>query len=143
MSADSRPTILISDDEPLMVSALAREARREGLHFISDTSSEHVVDLVRNHQPDVVILDINQRIDGRDLLARLKSDPQTRDTHVVVLSGIEDQYTRTLCLQLGAADYQTKPLDPTFMIRIARLARERREAMVVPPAPLASATTAA
>lgn len=124
------PVILISDDEPLMVSALAREARRMGIHFISDTSSEHVLDLARAHQPDVIILDINQRIDGRDLLARLKKDPATRDSRVVVLTAIEDQFTRALCLELGADDYCVKPITPTFMVKVARLARERVEARV-------------
>jgi two-component system, OmpR family, response regulator AdeR len=124
-TATSRhPVILISDDEPLMVSALAREARRHGLHFISDTSSEHVHELAQRHRPDVIILDINQNIDGRDLLSRLKKDPITRDCRVIVLTAIEDQFTRTLCLELGAHDYQTKPVDSTFMIRVARLARE-------------------
>ena len=39
------PTVLISDDEPLVVSALARLARRAGLSFISDTTSDHVLEL--------------------------------------------------------------------------------------------------
>ncbi|HYX90876.1 MAG TPA: response regulator [Myxococcaceae bacterium] len=118
-----RPVVLISDDEPLMVSALAREARRHGLHFISDTSSEHVHELALRHRPEVIILDINQHIDGRDLLSRLKKDPNTRDCRVIVLTAIEDQFTRTLCLELGADDYETKPVDSTFMTRVARLAR--------------------
>jgi DNA-binding response OmpR family regulator len=117
------PVILISDDEPLMVSALAREARRQGLHFITDTSSEHVHDLAVRHHPEVIILDINQRIDGRDLLSRLKKDPATKNCRVIVLTAIEDQFTRALCMQLGADDYQTKPIDSTFMVRVARLAR--------------------
>ncbi|MBX5480445.1 MAG: response regulator [Myxococcaceae bacterium] len=118
------PTVLIADDEPLVVSALAREARRHGLSFISDVTSEHVEELARRHQPAVIILDVNQPIDGRDLLARLKKDPATRNCRVVMLSGIEDQFTRRVCLELGADDYMTKPLDPTFMTRIARMARE-------------------
>lgn len=119
--------ILIADDEPLMVSALAREARQCGLSFITDVTSEHVQELARLHQPAVIILDVKQRIDGRDLLARLKKDPATRDCAVVMLSGIEDQFTRHICLELGAHDYMTKPLDPTFMTRIARLAKEIME----------------
>jgi two-component system, OmpR family, response regulator AdeR len=123
MEATSKhPVILISDDEPLMVSALAREARRHGLHFISDTSSEHVHELAQRHRPDVIILDINQHIDGRDLLSQLKRDPITRDCRVIMLSAVEDQFTRTLCLELGADDYQTKPVDSMFMARVARLA---------------------
>lgn len=120
MSAN--PTILISDDEPLMVHALAREARRHGLSFISDTTAEHVVELARAHRPSVILLDVNQRIDGRDLLARLKKDPETAGCTVIMLSGRDDQFTRTLCLELGAHDYVAKPLDPTFMTRVARIA---------------------
>ena len=124
------PTVLISDDEPLLVSALAREARRHGLSFISDVTAEHVHELARQHQPSVIILDVNQKVDGRDLLARLKKDPQTRDCCVVMLSALEDQFIRRTCLELGAYDYMTKPIDPTFMIRIARLAKEQSERAV-------------
>lgn len=116
------PVVLISDDEPLIVSALAREAKRSGLTCISDTTSERVLDLARQHRPAVIILDINQHQDGRDLLAQLKQDPATRDCKVIILSGVEDQFTRHVCFELGADDYEVKPFDPTFMTRVARLA---------------------
>ncbi|RKG66142.1 MAG: response regulator [Myxococcaceae bacterium] len=116
------PTVLISDDEPLLVSALVREAKRSGLVCISDTTSERVLELARLHQPAVIILDLNQHQDGRDLLAQLKKDPTTRDCKVIILSGVEDQFTRHVCFELGADDYEVKPCDPTFMTRIARLA---------------------
>jgi DNA-binding response OmpR family regulator len=140
-SAPRLPVILISDDEPLMVSALAREARRQGLHFITDTSSEHVHELARRHRPEVIILDINQRIDGRDLLSRLKRDPATSNCRVIVLTAIEDQFTRALCMKLGADEYQTKPIDSTFMQRVARLARASADAGTPAraPAPTSSA----
>lgn len=116
------PVVLISDDEPLIVSALAREAKRSGLTCISDTTSERVLELARQHRPAVIILDINQHQDGRDLLAQLKQDPATRDCKVIILSGVEDQFTRHVCFELGADDYEVKPFDPTFMTRVARLA---------------------
>ena len=116
-----KPVVLISDDEPLLVNALSREARRVGLQAVSDTTSD-VVSIARAIQPDVIILDIHQRIDGRDLLARLKKDPQTAHLKVVILSANEDQFMRHLCLELGADDYEVKPFDPTFIRRIARIA---------------------
>ncbi|WP_205525675.1 response regulator [Pyxidicoccus trucidator] len=118
----SPPVVLISDDEPLIVSALAREGKRSGLTCISDTTSERVLELARQHRPAVIILDINQHQDGRDLLAQLKQDPATRDCKVIILSGVEDQFTRHVCFELGADDYEVKPFDPTFMTRVARLA---------------------
>jgi CheY-like chemotaxis protein len=116
-----KPVVLISDDEPLLVAAIAREAKRVGMQAVPDTTSD-VVELARTLQPDVIILDIHQKVDGRDLLARLKRDPQTQNLKVVILSANEDQFMRHLCLQLGAEDYEVKPFDPTFIRRIARIA---------------------
>lgn len=114
-----RPVVLISDDEPTLVAALARAARRVGMETVSDTTSD-VVELARKHQPDVILLDMHQRIDGRDLLQRLKRDPETCAMKVIVLSGVDDQFTRRVCLELGAEDYAVKPFDPTFLHRVAR-----------------------
>jgi CheY-like chemotaxis protein len=118
----SSPVVLISDDEPLVVSAIVREAKRSGLTCIADTTSERVLELARQHRPAVIILDLNQHQDGRDLLASLKRDPETRDCKVIILSGVEDQYTRHVCFELGADDYEVKPFDSTFIHRVARLA---------------------
>lgn len=116
-----KPIVLISDDEPLLIAALSREAKRVGLQAIADTTSD-VVALARELKPAVIVLDIHQRIDGRDLLARLKNDPETRDLKVVILSANEDQFMRHVCLELGAADFEVKPFDPTFIRRVARMA---------------------
>lgn len=122
LPTENRPTILIADDEPGVVAALAREARRAGLSYITDTTSQYVLDLARQHRPAVIILDLKQHVDGRDLLATLKRDPLTRDCKVLILSAIEDQFTRHTCLELGAADYDVKPFDPCFMTKVRRLA---------------------
>jgi two-component system response regulator AdeR len=116
------PVVLIADDEPLVVSALAREARRSGLASVADTTSERVLELARKHRPAVIILDLHQHQDGRDLLAQLKQDPDTRECKVIILSGVEDQFTRHVCFELGAEAYEVKPFDHTFMTRVARMA---------------------
>src|SRR4051812_43820950 len=121
-----RPTVLISDDEPLVAAALAREAVRNGLSYIADTTSENVLELARRHKPAVIILDLTQPIDGRDLLAQLKRDPDTRAIKVIVLSGHSDQNTRHICFRLGADDYETKPVDSRFMTRVAGMANGLR-----------------
>ena len=116
------PTILVSDDEPLLVNALKREARRFGIDVIIDTKS-NVVEIARAQRPDLIVLDIHQSLDGRDLLATLKRHPETRDVPVVMLSANEDQFIRHCCLELGAADYEVKPFDPSFMRKMARMVR--------------------
>lgn len=122
-----RPRVLISDDEATLVSALAREARHAGLTPITDTSGSNLVALAKEHQPEVIVLDVNHHIDGRDLLSKLKKDPETRDIKVVMFSGVYDQFVRHTCLELGAVDYELKPLDARFMTKVARWAYARDE----------------
>ncbi len=119
-----RPLVLICDDEPQIVSVLGRQAKRLGLQVIGDTHADRVCDLARKHRPAVIILDVMQDIDGRDILAALKKDPATKDLKVIMLSAVEDQFTRQVCLELGAEDYALKPFDLTFMAKVARLVKE-------------------
>lgn len=119
-----KPVVLICDDEPQIVSALGRQAKRFGLEVILDTHAHRVCELARQHRPAVIILDVMQEIDGRDILAALKKDPATKDLKVIMLSAVEDQFMRQVCLQLGAEDYALKPFDLTFMAKVARLVKE-------------------
>lgn len=121
------PRVLISDDEPLLVKAIAREARRAGLEPVTVTAPERVQEAAVQVQPAVIVLDIHQRIDGRDLLAKLKHDPRTEHIPVLVLSGDEDQFLRHTCFELGARDYEVKPFDRVFMRKVARIAAEQEE----------------
>jgi DNA-binding response OmpR family regulator len=120
-----RPTILVSDDEPNILSALSRMGRMMGLNVVGDTHGERIVAMARDLQPELIVLDVNQPFDGRDVLAQLKKDPATRDLPVIILSGTEDQYTRLTCLELGAFDYAVKPIDITFLTKLARVAQTR------------------
>lgn len=123
-SNSPNPVVLICDDEPQIVSTLGRQATRLGLQFIGLTSCKDVLKSARRYRPAVIILDIMQNVDGRDILASLKKDPLTCDLKVIIFSAIEDQYTRQVCLELGADDYAVKPFDPTFMTKVQRLVRE-------------------
>ena len=113
-----------------MVAVLTRQLERLGFHCLSDTSSSRVLDLARSHQPDLIILDMQQPTDGRDLLGRLKKDPATRGLKVLVLSGVEDAFVRQTCMELGAADYELKPFDPRFFNKVSRLAGRSQPATI-------------
>jgi CheY-like chemotaxis protein len=114
------PHILISDDDPLLVAAVTREATKLGMTVIADTTSTKVIQLAKQHRPAFILLDIRQPVDGRDILSMLKRDPETRDIKVIVLSGIEDQHTRLTCFKLGAEDYVVKPFGPALLTNISR-----------------------
>ncbi len=115
-----KPTLLISDDDPALAAVISRYAQAIGFETVCDTKS-NVVALARAFQPDLILLDLRQQVDGRDLLASLKRDPLTREVKVVVLAGVEDQHTRHLCFELGAIDYEVEPFDPFIGRKLLKL----------------------
>ena len=81
------------------------------------------LDLARRLRPRAVVLDILlPRVDGWDLLARLKADPATADSPVVVVSMLDE---RSKGLALGAVEYLVKPVGRQELIdALARCAEE-------------------
>ncbi len=118
-----QPVILISDDDPLVVRALARAAQRAGLLVICDLSSQ-VERLAIRYKPQLILMDIHQHVDGMELLTRLKSNPETQRIRVVMMSGVptavEGVFKRRDCIDKGATEFALKPLDIDFMSRIAK-----------------------
>jgi len=119
LQSRSRPTILISDDNPYVIKALERLIVAEGGRIIADLDSK-VVGLARTNQPALIVLDVTQKTDGRHLLRKLKHDKLTRDIDVFVLTACADPLVRELCLQLGASDCFAKPPDDFFFLKVGQ-----------------------
>ncbi|MDE2491584.1 MAG: response regulator [Elusimicrobia bacterium] len=75
--------------------------------------------------PDVILCDLMlPGYDGRELIARLKEDPATREIPIIVITGYydTDAYGETEIRRLGVFDYRPKPLPRDEMIALIRLA---------------------
>ncbi len=117
------PVVLISDDDEPTVRMLERQARTAGLWAVPDLKSD-AVQLSALLHPAVVVLDLFQARYGLDMLIELKADPRNADVDVVVISGIGADVMKDSCLELGAADFFSKPLDATFLASLARRASQ-------------------
>lgn len=104
----SPPRVVVSDDEVPLVRALARILRRHGIEAIEDLDGD-VVEVARREHPDLILLDLHQKVDGLELLRELKHDPATHDVRVVMMSGDDSTEDRSAALFAGAEDYLLKP----------------------------------
>jgi two-component system, OmpR family, response regulator AdeR len=116
----SQPIILVSDDEPLICTALVRALRRHGIRAEIDSNSQ-VYELAKRSVPDLIILDFVQPVDALTQLERLRKDPATKNIPVVVVSAVDSDVRKSECLRLGAVDFAIKPFDDGFVERVARL----------------------
>ena len=72
--------------------------------------------LVEKEALDLVLLDLMMPgISGYDVLTRLKSDAQSRDIPVIMISALSELDSIVRCIEAGADDYLAKPFDPTLL----------------------------
>jgi signal transduction histidine kinase/DNA-binding response OmpR family regulator len=112
MNDDSRPTILIVDDETSNIQILA-EALDEHYELVFATTGPQALGLAAALCPDLILLDVLMPgMDGYEVCARLKASPVTADIPVIFVSALGDVGAEARGLELGARDYITKPISP-------------------------------
>ena len=132
-------TILVVEDNELLLALLRRALEREGYHVIAAANGVELMTLLHGSQPDLIVLDIGlPDVDGRDLLAAMKKDPRTFQIPVVVWSGRDPDSNRRIALELGAEDYVEKGAPSRLVPKIERvLLRLSERELIVARASLA------
>src|SRR5213078_2403945 len=124
------PRVLVVDDEPRIVSFVSRALSREGLGVDSAYDGVRALDLARTRSYALVILDL--LLPGLDGVSVLRGSLEHRpDQRVLVLSALSDVEWKVRCLEIGAADYLSKPF------ALAELVARVRARLRQPPAPAA------
>jgi DNA-binding response OmpR family regulator len=100
--------ILVIDDEPKIVSFVSRALAGDGFGVDSAADGARGLALAARERYDLVVLDLLlPGLDGVNVLHKLRSRrPQQQ---VIVLSAVSEVEAKVRCLDLGAADYLTKP----------------------------------
>jgi DNA-binding response OmpR family regulator len=110
--------ILFIDDDDAIQRAVKRNAEAFGFEVLQAFDGPQGLALAIEGQVDLILLDINMPgMDGRDVLKRLKQDPNTACIPVLILSTRDSQYDRQVALELGADDFAEKPFDTRLLFK--------------------------
>jgi CheY-like chemotaxis protein len=139
-----RPMEILLVEDDLLQSRLTIEALRRG-------SVQHRMTLVRDGQeaidflsregvfaqaprPDLILLDLRlPKVDGLDVLERVKSNPDLRQIPVVIMTSSQDEQDRLLCQMLDVEAYITKPVElEKFLSLVRQLKRFWHEDVILP-----------
>ena len=108
----NRKKILIVDDTIEFVKILSLTLERSGYQIEHSLNGEAAIELAHSLFPDLILLDINiPKIDGYQVCHHLKSHPKTKEIPIIFLTGFNDIDCKVKGLELGGADYVTKPFD--------------------------------
>ena len=120
------PTVLIVDDEQhirLLIEQTLEELEDEGVELQTAADGEQALDVVRNHRPELVFLDVMMpKLNGFEVCRTIKEEMGLADTTVVMLTAKGQAYDREQGIEAGADRYLTKPFDPDELLDVARAA---------------------
>jgi DNA-binding response OmpR family regulator len=101
--------ILIVEDDRFLRELIARKLRNEGYDVIEAVDGEEGLKRIKEEKPDLILLDlILPGIDGFEVLAKAKEDPDTAQIPVIILSNLGQREEIERGLRLGAIDYLIK-----------------------------------
>jgi len=109
-----RRKVLLVDDHESIVVALEGLLAAPSLTFLRADCGEEALRLVRCERPDVVLLDVCMPgMDGLEVCEAIKSDPDLRDTRVILMSAIlGEKGLQRGEEEVGADGYLGKPFNP-------------------------------
>ena len=130
MAGPVPPTVLLVEDEGAQREVLSYNLSAEGYRVVEAHDGEAAMLMVAEAAPDVVVLDwMLPRVSGIEVCRRLKANPATRPTLVLMLSARAEEVDRVRGLETGADDYVVKPYSVAeLMARVRALVRRARPA---------------
>ena len=117
--------MLVVDDEPEIVALVAYHLGKAGYRLATASTGQDALEAARRERYSLIVLDLMlPGMSGFDVLEALRSDEQTRNVAVLMLTARREEQDRIRGLSLGADDYLTKPFSPAeLVLRVGAILR--------------------
>ena len=110
------PVILIVDDDDIIRTIMRAELEDEGFEVIEAADGLEALDVCRETTPDLMVVDVVMpNLDGYELCAALRRQPQTAFTPILMATGLDDEASIANAYTVGATDFIPKPLQWTIL----------------------------
>lgn len=114
--AEFAARLLVADDNKVNRLLLTRSLELQGHRVASAENGRVALDMLRAKRFDLLLLDMEMpEMNGFQVLEQLIGDKRLRDLPVIVTSSLEGVADIARCIELGAEDYLTKPVNPVLL----------------------------
>jgi two-component system, OmpR family, alkaline phosphatase synthesis response regulator PhoP len=102
--------VLVVEDEPDVAELIRYNLAKEGYAVLEAAHGAEALRQAQEARPDLILLDLMiPQLNGWEVCRRLRQDPETRATHVIMLTARAEEGDKMLGFEMGADDYVTKP----------------------------------
>ncbi|SRR5579884_668448 len=132
---EHKPTILIADDDPLMLNIIMDVLTPDGYHLLVARNGREAIQLAQTHQPDLMLIDVVMpEVGGYEVCQALREQYPGREAPIILLSSQDQAAQIGQAFDAGALDYITKPFSPgglrtrvrTWLLRLGSGADDSR-----------------
>jgi len=118
MDDENARSIVYIEDDPEMIDLVSLIVTKRGFKVIGAEGGRQGLDIVKSEKPTLILLDLMMPdIDGWDVYQQLKSDEETRDIPVIIITAKAQSIDRVLGLHIAKVDdYISKPFRPQDLI---------------------------
>tara|TARA_B100001146_G_C16039604_1_gene373020 strand:+ start:17 stop:703 length:687 start_codon:yes stop_codon:yes gene_type:complete len=118
--------VLIVEDDPDIIDILSYNLKQADLKVTSVPDGSSALAEVKRRLPDLILLDLMlPKVDGLEVCRLLKSDPETKNVPIIMITAKGEEVDRIVGLELGADDYIIKPFSPREVVLRVRSVLKR------------------
>ncbi len=116
--------LLIADDEVhirMLLEQILEDLEDDGVELIFADNGEKALEIIVEQRPSLVFLDVMMpRMNGMEVCARVKENPDLKDICIVLLTAKGQEVDRQKGNEAGANFYLTKPFDPDQLLEMVK-----------------------
>ncbi|SEV98434.1 response regulator [Chitinophaga arvensicola] len=115
-------TVLIADDDVRNIFSLTKALEKHQMKVLSAIDGKEALQQLKDHPVDVVLMDMMMpEMDGYDAIAAIRKQPGLKGLPVIAVTAKAMMGDREKCLQAGASDYISKPVDVDQLLSLLRV----------------------
>ncbi len=112
MDENNKNKVLVVDDNEVIRRLATTLLTKKNYEVTTAENGKIAIDTAKSFRPDVILLDVMMpEMDGHEACRHLKSDKTTKDIPIIMVTSKTDSVDKIRGLEIGAADYVTKPFD--------------------------------
>jgi len=109
--------IMIADDEEMIRKLVLATLENKDYSILEAVDGKQALAIAQEEKPDLLLLDVNMpKKNGFEVCKALKSDPETKSIHIIMLTGQTKEMDIKAGKRAGADDYFTKPFSPLSLL---------------------------